>query len=229
MNHEMKPITIDFPLMGEWMAPNTPQTKVPSHGTDLFGETYAIDLLQVDWGRPGTPFYDVSVPHYLLFGVPLSRCYAWGQPIYVPFDGQVLIAADGITERKRVHWLTDLIVALRNARSVRLGSADPKNFAGNYVIMQYAEDVYAAFVHMQNGSVCVKPGQFVKKGEQLGRIGHSGNSMAPHLHFQLMDNSDAAYAKGLPFVFHEYEVLHESEWVKVTRSLPSEKDRIRAL
>ena len=43
------PVIIGFPLRGEWLAPNTPGSKIPSHGTDQLGERYAFDFLQVDW------------------------------------------------------------------------------------------------------------------------------------------------------------------------------------
>src|SRR6516165_10475365 len=71
------PVIIGFPLRGEWMAPNTPGSKIPSHGTDQLGERYAFDFLQVDWARTGKPFYHTSFLRYLLFGVPLNKCYGW--------------------------------------------------------------------------------------------------------------------------------------------------------
>ncbi len=39
---------VEFPLRGDWIAPNTPGHRVPSHGTDIFGQTYAYDFLKVD-------------------------------------------------------------------------------------------------------------------------------------------------------------------------------------
>ena len=48
MYEENKPIIIDFPLRGEWFSPNTPRTRIPSHGTNRFGTRYAYDFLQVD-------------------------------------------------------------------------------------------------------------------------------------------------------------------------------------
>ena len=66
------PILVEFPLRGEWLSPNTPGTKIPSHGTNQLGTRYAYDFIQVDWGRRGWPSYRVSLAHYLLVGVPLK-------------------------------------------------------------------------------------------------------------------------------------------------------------
>lgn len=73
------PILMEFPLRGEWYCPNTPGTKVPSHGTNKLGARYAYDFIQVDWNRIGYPAYRVSLPRYLLLGVDLSDYYCWGQ------------------------------------------------------------------------------------------------------------------------------------------------------
>ena len=60
---------------------------------------------------------------------------------------------------------------------------------------------YALYAHLAPGSVAVSPGQRVRVGEVLGRVGHSGNSTAPHLHFQLMDSPDPWQARGIPCAF----------------------------
>ncbi len=111
------PVIIGFPLRGEWMAPNTPGKRIPSHGTDQLGERYAFDFLQVDWARTGKPFYQASLPQYLFSGVPLNKCYGWGQEIYAPCDGEIIKAEDGYKERPRVNLFSDLSVALKNANT----------------------------------------------------------------------------------------------------------------
>lgn len=84
MKETDNPVIVDFPLQGEWLAPNTPGKKIPSHGTDGLGSRYAYDFLQVDWKRKGCPSYNVHWLRYLLFGVPLNKCYCWGQGVYAP-------------------------------------------------------------------------------------------------------------------------------------------------
>ncbi len=104
-----------------------------------------------------------------------------------------------------------------------------QSVAGNYVIIECGENIYAALVHLQTGSIQVSVGQSVKKGDVIGRVGHSGNSFAPHLHFQLMDSCDIKTANGLPCAFEEYEIFQEGEWQTVTNGIPTTKDRIRFL
>ena len=69
MYEENKPIIIDFPLRGEWFSPNTPGTRIPSHGTNRFGTRYAYDFLQVDWKRKGHPNYQTHWLIYLIFEI----------------------------------------------------------------------------------------------------------------------------------------------------------------
>jgi len=221
------PVIVGFPLRGEWMAPNTPGKKIPSHGTDQLGERYAFDFLQVDWARTGRPFYQTNLLQYLFVGVSLNKCYGWGQEIYAPCDGEIIKAEDGYKERPRVHWITDSFVALKNAYTFKPEKDELQSVAGNYVIMKCFDHVYAAFAHLQTGSITVSTGQVVKKGNFLGKVGHSGNSTAPHLHFQLMDSSDLLSAKGIPCAFEQYELFQDGEWKTVYHGVPSNKDRIR--
>jgi hypothetical protein len=221
------PVIIGSPLRGEWMAPKTPGKRIPSHETDQLGERYAFDFIQVDWARTGRPFYRKNLLQYLFFGVPLNKCYGWGQEIYAPCDGVIIKAEDGYKERPIVNLLCDVSAALKNAITFNPEKDDIQTVAGNYIIMKCADHVYAAFAHLQTGSVTVSAGQIVKKGNVLGKVGHSGNSIAPHLHFQLMDSSDLRSAKGIPCAFERYELFQNGEWVTVYNGVPSDKDRIR--
>ena len=222
-----EPIIVQFPLRGEWLSPNTPGTKVPSHGTNQLGTRYAYDFIQVDWNRIGTPAYRVGVMQYLFSGVKLSDYYCWGQEVYSPCDGIVVVAEDGYAENEKTNLLADMSNAYKNAHYFDPEKDDIQSVAGNYVIIKYSENVYAALCHLQTGSIQVSVGQMIKKGEVIGRVGHSGNSFAPHLHFQLMDSSDISVANGVPCAFEQYEIFRDNEWQIIENGIPTDKDRIR--
>jgi hypothetical protein len=143
-------VIVAFPLRDEgWVAVNSPADRIPSHGTDMLGQRYAFDFIRVD-GRRRLHWHPAAWPRTLIVGVPTQECYAWGQPIHAPFDGEVVRTVDGIGERHRVHPLRELILVLRNALTFtpdRLPAV-----LGNHVVMRRG-DVFAAFAHLAPGSV----------------------------------------------------------------------------
>lgn len=227
MTEMNKPVILAFPLRGEWLSPNTPGTKIPSHGTNRFGTRYAYDFIQVDWDRGGYPAYRVSFIQYLLFGVKLENYYGWGQDVYAPCNGIVVAAEDGYEERSKTNLFSDMSNAYKNAHFFNIEKDNIQSVAGNYIIIKFGDGIYAALCHLQTGSIQVSVGQEVTKGEIIGKVGHSGNSFAPHLHFQLMDSSDIASANGVPCAFEEYELFENGKWERVKKGIPTDKDRIR--
>lgn len=227
MLNAQKPIVMALPLRGEWLAPNTPGTKIPSHGTNRLGTRYAYDFIQVDWNRAGWPSYQGGVLRYLLSGISLNQYYCWGQEVYSPCDGIVVRAQDGYAERPKTNLFSDMARAYQNAHYFDPKRDDIQSVAGNYIVIDCGGNVYAALVHLQTGSVRVSVGQRVKTGDIVGRVGHSGNSYMPHLHFQLMDSGDITAANGLPCVFAEYEVFRDGKWTVIQNGIPTSKDRIR--
>jgi hypothetical protein len=216
---------VDFPLRGEgWVAVNSPGDRVPSHGTDMLGQRFAFDFLQVD-RRQRLHTSRAGLLRSLVLGVPTRSCYAWNAPIHAPFDAEVVRAVDGVPERRWIHPVRELARAMWNALTFR-----PERLLqvlGNHVIARNG-DVYAAFVHLTPGSVAVREGQQIRTGDILGRVGHTGNSTNPHLHFQLMDSMDPMSASGVPCAFREYEVLRDRSWEAVSNGVPGRADRIRS-
>jgi murein DD-endopeptidase MepM/ murein hydrolase activator NlpD len=71
---------------------------------------------------------------------------------------------------------------------------------GNHVIQDIGRGFFAFYAHLQKGSVTVAPGDRVTRGRGLGKLGNSGNTSAPHLHFHLMAGASAIGSNGLPYV-----------------------------
>jgi hypothetical protein len=83
---------------------------------------------------------------------------------------------------------------------------DPAAADGNAVILDLGQHRYAMYAHLQPGSIKVHQGDKVKTGQVLALVGNTGNSLVPHLHFQLMDQPSSLAANGLPYEIDTFEV-----------------------
>ena len=72
------------------------------------------------------------------------------------------------------------------------------DFGGNQVMLEMAPNVYAVYGHLQPGSLQVKV------GATLAKIGNTGPSFGPHLHFGLLNRPDIFTGRSLPFVIDSY-------------------------
>jgi murein DD-endopeptidase MepM/ murein hydrolase activator NlpD len=78
---------------------------------------------------------------------------------------------------------------------------------GNHVILDLGGGAFALYAHLQPGSLKVKLGDKVRRGQVLGLVGNSGNSTEPHLHFQVSDANAPLGSEGLPYAVSSFEVL----------------------
>ena len=225
VSHELaSTMVVEFPLRGEgWVAVNSPADRVPSHGTDLLGQRFAFDFVQVD-ERPRLHTSPAGLLRAAVLGVSTRSCYAWNAPIHAPFDAEIVRTVDGVPERRWIHPVRELARTLWTAFTFRPDRLP--QVLGNHVIARNG-DVYAAFAHLTPGSVAVRHGQRVRTGDVIGRVGHTGNSTSPHLHFQLMDSIDPMRARGIPCAFRQYEVMRDGRWEIVRNGIPGRADRIR--
>ncbi|HVY55701.1 MAG TPA: M23 family metallopeptidase [Thermodesulfobacteriota bacterium] len=80
---------------------------------------------------------------------------------------------------------------------------------GNHVVLDLGGGKYALYAHFKPGSVKVKAGDTVKRGQVLGIVGNTGNSSAPHLHFHVMDGPSSFGSNGLPYVIDSFELIEK--------------------
>lgn len=138
-------------------------------------ERFATDYSRVDQfgrGSTGDPFV-------------LENNHGFGADVLAVGDGVVISAHDGMPESA-------------------VGQQPPRRppaSLGNYVKIDLGDGVTASYLHLQSGSVGVQAGDTVTRGQVIARVGNSGATAGPHLHFQLND----ATGEGIPYVHPAYE------------------------
>lgn len=101
------PTPVTFPLpTGEWLAPNTPGHKVPSHGTDQLGQRYAYDFVHASDVELANAFW-TGVRYWLGGGIDLKHSRGMNAPILSPISGKVIAAEDGWPRTETGHAAGD--------------------------------------------------------------------------------------------------------------------------
>lgn len=213
-------LTLDLPFTGAWLTQNSPARRVPSHGTDLLGERYAIDFVGVDTDRRtgGRTGWGIFVGTE-----PAERFYSFGRPILAPCPGVVVDRHDGEPDHEARRSPLALVPYLLGQRArLQQGIAA---VAGNFVILEVVPSrVYVALVHLKQSSLVVGIGERVRAGQPLAECGNSGNSSQPHVHVQAMDSRDLSVARGIPIAFRNFseQPTRRSAWTVREIGIPGE-------
>lgn len=210
----MARIVMSLPFAGLWLVQNSPARRVPSHGTDLWGERYAIDFTGVDDRRRTAGLRDWRT---FLATEPAERFFGFGRPILAPADGVVVRAHDGEADHAgRRSQLSLVLYAAGQLSRLRQGV---DAIAGNHLVIELRDTgAYVALAHLRAGSLRVGVGDTVTTGQVVADCGNSGNSTQPHVHVQVMDGPDPLHARSLPLEFRRFR-----EWPRgVTHSLVRE-------
>lgn len=145
--------------------------------------------------RYAIDFYKLDDQNRTWVGDPaeLSSYLSYRQPILSAAAGTVVAAQDGLANSAELPNPTDL--------------ASVEETVGNHVIVQVSDGVYVLYAHMDPGSVAVRVGDRVSRGQQLGLIGNSGISTTPHLHFQTLTTPTYFPADSKPYAFDSFTLL----------------------
>jgi len=194
-----KAMVLGAPLRGgRWLAHEGPGAAQSHHWGSLVAvngqltipQRYALDLVGVD--ARGRVMSDK------ITDIRQGRHADW-----FGYGAEVIAVADGV------------VVSTRNDQQEH-NPLEPQpepvalttdGLFGNYVVLKIAPGVFAGYAHLQRGSVAVKPGDHIRQGQLLGRLGQSGNSAAPHLHFQLANAATFEGSEGVPYVFDHFNLL----------------------
>jgi murein DD-endopeptidase MepM/ murein hydrolase activator NlpD len=217
------PLVLGPPLRGGvWLAANGPgngaghrRALVPVNGRVFIAQRFATDWAKL--GPSGQPFE----------GDPTSNgSYAgYGAEVFAVADGIVESVRDGIPDNVPG---TGRLGAAREGDTLRAVSMTLETIAGNYVVLAAGEGRYAFYGHLMPGSVRVRRGDRVRRGEVIARVGNSGNSTAPHLHFHVSDGNQPLAAEGMPYTLDAWELMRAPDvWEPRTRELPMGNARVR--
>ena len=160
------------------------QASLPINGRIRLAQRYAVDWEQLD---ADDRIYggEKKVDNYTIYG----------QEAIAAADGTVVKVVDGLPEQEPGEF----------PEGISLEEAD-----GNSVILDLGGGNHALYAHFQPGSIRVQEGDRVERGDVLALVGSSGNSLAPHLHFHVMDGPLSLASNGLPYVVDSFTVTGQS-------------------
>jgi murein DD-endopeptidase MepM/ murein hydrolase activator NlpD len=154
-------------------------------------------------------------------GTRFDDYYAYGADVLAAADGRVISAANDQPEdpsaMQRPNETQEAYFArLQKEQGERLAKG-LKAITGNYVMIDHGKNEYSLYAHLQPGSVRVEVGAQVKAGDVIGKLGSSGNSTEPHLHFHVCDKSDPLMCAGIPVNFSNVTI----QWADLPRPIQS--------
>jgi hypothetical protein len=175
-------VSYRLPFEGTWTVVNGSPEREYSHSWIYVNQRYAYDFLITDeQGRSRPEGTSTAVENY----------YCYDEPVVAPADGVVVDTFD---------------TALEASRGGGFSHPLKRSIPGGHVVIKHAESEYSFFAHLRPRSIAVSPGEYVTRGQRIGRCGHSGNSSEPHLHFQIQDRPDFAMAASLPVRFDDVDI-----------------------
>jgi hypothetical protein len=154
---------------------------LPVNGRVWLAQRFAVDWEQLDAAGHIYQGVQEKPESYTIFG----------KPVLAVADAVVASVTEGLAEQTPGKYPTN----------IPLDEAD-----GNSVILDLGGEHYAVYAHMQPGSIKVHKGERVKLGQVIGLVGNTGNSVAPHLHFQVSDRPSSLASNGLPYEIRSFEV-----------------------
>jgi hypothetical protein len=185
------PIPVAAPLAGDrWFAGNGPANDT-GHRRALFfiDDRYLLaQRFAIDWVK-----VDAVLRTFRGDESKNSSYFAYGTDVLAVADATVSRINDGMPENVP-HEPPIFPFSLDTA-------------AGNYVILDLGSSRYALYAHLQPGSMRVKVGDRVTKGQPLAQLGNSGNSSEPHLHFHVCDANSSLVCDGLPYVLERTSTI----------------------
>ena len=157
-------------------------------GRPLISRRYAIDWIEE---KDGAMFSGDEHAN--------QSYYGYGKPVLAVADAIVMMARDG---------LPDNVPGYHGEQFHSAIPITPDSVAGNTITLDLGNGQFAQYAHLQPGSLRVKTGDRVRRGQIMARIGASGDARGPHLHFQVANtvSTDLIAGEGVPYLIDRYRV-----------------------
>jgi murein DD-endopeptidase MepM/ murein hydrolase activator NlpD len=155
---------------------------LPINGKVWLAQRYAVDYEQLDANnRVWSGKNKKDLDNYTIYG----------KKAIAAADGTVIKVVDGLPEQ---------------VPGVFPENISPEEADGNSVILDLGGGNFALYAHFQPGTIRVEEGEHVERGDVLALVGNSGNSVAPHLHFHVMNGPLSLASNGLPYEVDSFKV-----------------------
>jgi hypothetical protein len=183
----------------DWLAEDGPSNDQDNHhrrgvvilnGQPVDSRRFAIDWKQVKDGAPSS-----GEARYV------NSYYCYGKAVLAVANGRIVTARDALPENIPGHG-----DAFHPAVPITL-----ETVAGNTITLDLGGGQFAYYMHLQPGSLRVKVGDRVRRGQVLARIGTSGDAREPHLHFEVTTSPRLLAGEGVPYVIDRYSSKSTSE------------------
>jgi len=172
---------LSLPFKGRWLVFWGGDTREINQHHDTPNQQFAFDFMGAD--EQGKTRKEEALVN--------EDFFAFGREILAPAGGNVTDVIDGVRD---------------NAP----GSMNPYSALGNAVLIQHSENEVSVLAHLKLGSIKVKVGDKVEKGQLIGLCGNSGNSSEPHLHYHLQNTPIVQDGTGIKCYFEKATVVDES-------------------
>lgn len=163
-----------LPFNGRWFVAQGGDTLTVNYHMGLESQWYAIDFAQV--GGPTNGELSRGAPQRV------EDFYGWNAEILAPVAGVVVAVEDDLPDNT-------------------LGAHDTTNPLGNHVVLESGQRLYYYLAHFRRGSVRVRVGDCVARGQVLARCGNSGNSDFPHVHIHATRSPRSGEGRGENMTF----------------------------
>jgi urea transporter/murein DD-endopeptidase MepM/ murein hydrolase activator NlpD len=132
--------------------------------------------------------------------------YSYNKPVIAPYHG----------------WVEETVNTIDDNAP---GEVNLTHNWGNTVIIKHSDQLYSKLSHLKKGSIRIKKGDYVRKGDLLAYCGNSGRSPEPHIHFQIQ-NTPFIGSRTMQYPFGHYIVRSKGTYHLRSFSIPAENETV---